>query len=226
MIECIISNVEQRAGGRSLLETDGTMGQLIIPNHPNLGAVVTLEARDGRSVRVRHMRVDDADLLERMFFKLSSETRYRRFFVPLDSIEEERVHREAARLATIDPATETALIAVVEEGGQEEAVGVARYSCLEHQVDACEASIVLRDDYQGAGIGRQLFDLLVQVALAHGLRHMVLLTHADNGGMIALVHGLGLPFKGRYSAGLYEMDVQLADAAAPFFPFTSPDEPE
>ena len=201
------------------------MGQLILPNYPDLGAVVTLTTRDGRSVRVRHMRVDDSELLERMFYRLSSETRYRRFFVPLDNIDEERVHREAARLASIDPATETALIAVVDEDGQEEAVGVARYTCLSHREDACEASIVLRDDYHGVGIGRQLFDLLVQVALAHGLRHMVLLTHADNGGMIALVQGLGVPFKGRYSEGLYEMDVQLTDAVKPFFPFTMPGEP-
>lgn len=199
------------------------MGQPILPNYPNLGAVVTLEARDGRRVRVRHMRQDDADLLERMFYRLSSETRYRRFFVPLDNIEEERLHRETRRLASIDPANETALIAVVDEDSQEEAVAVARYTCLADREDACEASIVLRDDFQGVGIGRQLFDLLVQVALAHGLRHMVLLTHADNGGMIALVHGLGLPFKGRYSAGLYEMDVQLADATAPYFPFTAPE---
>ncbi len=198
------------------------MGQPTLPNYPNLCAVVTLAASDGRAVRVRHMRQDDAALLERMFYRLSSETRYRRFFVPLDNIEEERLHRETRRLASIDPTMETALIAVVDEEGQEEAIAVARYTCLSDREEACEASIVLRDDFQGAGLGRQIFDLLVQVALAHGLRHMVLLTHADNGGMIALVHGLGLPFKGRYSAGLYEMDVQLADASAPYFPFTSP----
>ena len=33
----------------------------------------------------------------------------------------------------------------------------------------------------------------------------------------------GQSVKGRYSAGLYEMDVQLAEAGAPFFPFTSPE---
>lgn len=199
------------------------MGQLILPNQPNLGAVVALHSRDGRSVQVRHMRADDAALLERMFYRLSSETRYRRFFVPLDSLEEERVQREAKRLARIDPSRETALIAVVEEEGREEAVAVARYTCLAEREDACEGSIVIRDDFQGVGIGRQLFDLLVQVALAHGLRHMVLLTHADNLGMIALVQGLGLPYKGHYSAGLYELDVLLSDAA-PYFPFTTPEE--
>lgn len=198
------------------------MAQILLPDYPNLGAVVRLRARDGREVRVRHMRVDDAELLERMFHRLSAETRYRRFFVPLNNIEEERLHREARRLATIDPARETALIAVADEGGREEAVGVARYSCLAEREDSAEASIVLRDDFQQAGVGRQLFDLLVQTALAHGLRHMVLLTHADNLGMIGLVQGLGLPFKGRHSAGLYEMDVQLTDVSRPFFPFTTP----
>jgi GNAT superfamily N-acetyltransferase len=199
------------------------MGQSSLPNQPNLGAVISLEARDGRVAQVRHMRQADAALLERLFHRLSSETRYRRFFVPLDNIDEERLHRDTARLATINPTLETALIASNEEDGHEEAIGVARYTCLSSRDDACEASIVLRDDFQSAGIGSQLFDLLVQVALAHGLRHMVLLTHADNLGMIALIHSLGLPYKGRYSAGLYEMDVQLADALTPYFPFTSPE---
>lgn len=198
------------------------MAQSLLPNQPNMDAAVLLHARDGRAVRVRHMRVADAELLERMFLRFSSETRYRRFFVPLDNIEEERLHREAQRLATINPAMETALIAVDDEDGREEAVGVARYSCLQERDDSCEASIVLRDDVQGLGLGRQLFDLLVQTALAHGLRHMVLLTHADNLGMISLVQGLGMPFKGRYSAGLYEIDVQLTDVARPYFPFTTP----
>ncbi|GAB4444032.1 MAG: GNAT family N-acetyltransferase [Chloroflexi bacterium OHK40] len=200
------------------------MGQPILPNYPNHATEVALTARDGRRVRVRHMRREDAALLERMFYRLSSETRYRRFFVPLDNIEEERVHREARRLAQIDPARETALIAVVDEQGQEEAVAVARYTCLAERADSCEASLVIRDDYQGVGLGRQLFDLLVQVALAHGLRHMILLTHADNVPMIAIVQGLGMPYKGRFSAGLYEIDLQLTEVARPFFPFTAPED--
>jgi L-amino acid N-acyltransferase YncA len=189
---------------------------------PNLGAAVPLATSDGREVHVRHLRQEDAALLERMFYRLSSVTRYRRFFVPLDSLDEARVRMEAARLATIDPATEQALVALVVEEGREEAVGVARFILLKERPDSCEASIVLRDDYQAVGLGRQLFDLLVQAALAGGMRHMVLLTHADNQGMIKLVQGLGLPYQGRYSAGLYEIDVRLADGDAPYFPFSAP----
>lgn len=189
---------------------------------PDFGASVTLVARDGRTLQVRHMRRADAELLERLFYRLSPETRYRRFFVPLDSIDTARVQQEAGRLATIDPELETALIAVCEEQGCEEAVAVARYILLTERPDSCEGSIVVRDDFQGLGIGRQLFDLLVQSAIVSGLRHMVLLTHADNQGMIKLAHSLGMPYKSHFSSGLYELDLQLIDGARPFFPFTAP----
>lgn len=190
------------------------------PN-PSVPPHVTLRARDGREVRVRHVRGDDARRLERLFYKLSSESRYRRFFAPVDHVDPGRVREEARRLATIDPRREVALVAVLDEDGKEEVVAVARYTRLLSQMNAAEASIVVRDDLQGQGVGVQLFDLLIQVALARGIEHLVLLTHADNLGMINLVKRLGLPFKGHFAAGLYEMDVQLADGLAPYFPFSS-----
>jgi RimJ/RimL family protein N-acetyltransferase len=185
-------------------------------------ASVPLRTRDGREITVRHLRPEDAALLERMFHRLSSETRYRRFFVPLDHIEHERVRDEARRLATVHSEHEVALVALTREDGADEAVAVARYIRLKPEADCAEASIVVRDDYQGAGMGLQLFDLLIQVALAHGLRHLVLLTHADNLGMIGLVQRLGLPYRGHYTSGLYEIDLQLTDGEQPFFPFSKP----
>jgi GNAT superfamily N-acetyltransferase len=187
-----------------------------------MGASTTLTARDGRAVRVRHMRRDDAELLERMFYRLSSETRYRRFFAPIDNLDPAHVRREAARLATIDPLQQLALVGVTAEAGRDEAMAVARFSRLPERDDSCEASIVLRDDFQGLGLGRQLFDLLAQAALASGFRHMVLLTHADNIGLIGLVQSLGIPYQGRYSAGLYEIDLQLTTVRNPYFPFSGP----
>jgi RimJ/RimL family protein N-acetyltransferase len=182
---------------------------------------VPLVARDGRQVRVRHLQREDAPRLERLFYQLSSESRYRRFFAPVDHVDPARVREEARRLATIDPRREAALVAVIAEADQEEIVAVARFTRLLSSVHAAEASIVVRDDLQSQGVGIQLFDLLIQVALARGIEHLVLLTHADNLGMINLVKRLGLPFKGHFSSGLYEMDVQLTDGLSSFFPFSS-----
>jgi GNAT superfamily N-acetyltransferase len=168
------------------------------------------------------MRHDDAELLERMFYRLSSETRWRRFFMPLDNIDADQVRRETVRLATVHPEREVALLATAMEEGREEIVAVARYGRIGDGSECAEASIVVRDDYQCAGMGAQLFDLLVQVGLARGVHHMILLTHADNTGMIGLVHHLGLPYSGKYTSGLYEIDVRLADNEPPFFPFSTP----
>lgn len=198
------------------------MVQTVLPPQPDMQATVTLYTRDGRPVRVRHMHPDDADRLVRMFYRLSPETRYRRFFMPLNDVDEKLVRHEAAHLATIDPEREAALIALVDEGDCEEAIAVARFARLAEYEDACEASIVIRDDYQGVGIGRQLFDLLVQTARERGFRHMILLTHADNRAVIALVRSLGLPYHVHCSSGLYEMDLQISGVSDPIFPFTGP----
>jgi L-amino acid N-acyltransferase YncA len=170
---------------------------------------VHLTTRDGRAVTVRHIQGDDAKLLEQMFYKLSPQTRWRRFFVPLEHIDAAQVQEGAERLANIDPQREAALVALVGEEAGLAAVAVARYAGMDERGLTVESSIVVRDDYQHSGLGAQLLDLLFQTALARGVQHVVLLTHADNTGMIALAKRLGLPYEGKYSAGLYEIDVQL-----------------
>jgi hypothetical protein len=40
--------------------------------------------------------------------------------------------------------------------------------------------------------------------------------------MIKLAQGVGMPYKSRLSAGLYEIDLQLTTGAQAFFPFTAP----
>ncbi len=187
-----------------------------------INATVTLPLENGRSVLVRHIRADDAPRLAAMFWQLSSETRWRRFFAPLDHVDPERVNREARRLADINAQREVALVATVMEENQEAIVAVARYVRLTLESDSAEASIVVRDDYQGQGLGSQLFDLLVQVALVQGLRHIVMLTHADNLGVLGLVQRMGLPYDTQFSAGLYEIDLHLANVSDPFFPFSTP----
>ncbi len=195
------------------------MPQRLSVDQPDLQAHIPIQMRDGRELQVRHMRQTDAELLERMFYRLSSETLWRRFFMPLDNIDLDRLRGETVRLATIHPDREVALLATAQEDGREEIIAVARYGRVGNDSECAEASIIVRDDYQNAGLGIQLFDLLVQVGLARGVHHVILLTHADNTGLIGLIHHLGLPYTGKYASGLYEIDVQLTDNEPPVFPY-------
>lgn len=182
-----------------------------------------IQTNDGREVTVRHIHDEDNSLLEAMFYRLSPETRWRRFFVPLENIDPQQVKEGAIRLSHIDPQRDVALLALIQEAEGPAVVAVARYAHIPDHEQTVESSIVIRDDYQHSGLGSQLLDLLVQTALAHGVHHMIMLTHADNAGMIALAHRLGLPLEGRFAEGLYEMDLQLTDGEAAQFPFSKPD---
>ncbi|GIV94211.1 MAG: GCN5 family acetyltransferase [Pirellulaceae bacterium] len=179
----------------------------------------TITTRDGRTLRVRSLAASDAVLLERMFYRLSPETIYRRFFIAAEHASPELVHKSAKRLAAINPRREAALVALADEQGAEEAIAVARFARLPHNPKVAEASILVRDDYQGTGVGRKLLGLLLAEARAAGLERLIFLTHADNTAMIRLAMGLGLPFQGRHADGLYEIHVLLEPQSATRFEF-------
>lgn len=181
---------------------------------PNSSAVLML--RDGRQLVTRDIVPADAERLEAMFYHLSAETIYRRFFVAAERASPELVRRTARRLAQVDPQQEVAIAALDGDA----VVAVARFACLPDAPQHAEGSIVVRDDYQGCGIGRQLLARLIARAEAHPLTRLILLTHHDNLGMIRLAQQCGKPLVGRHADGLYELELHLAADEQPSFPFT------
>jgi acetyltransferase len=153
----------------------------------------TLTSRRGREVTIRHIRANDDALLVDLFHHLSEDTRRFRFFSPLPDLPETIVWREAKRLADIDPVHAAALIATINNSDHEQAIGVARLAVDPHDESVAEPAIVLRDDYQGEGIGSVLFDILVQVAMVRGLKQLRALSLYENAAVNRLIHKLGLP---------------------------------
>lgn len=179
--------------------------------HPQPGLPISVKLRDGRSVLVRHIRPDDASRLVDLFWHLSSETRWRRFFVPLDHVDPNLVWKTAQRLAAIDRARELALVAVIKQQGQEEIIAVARFASDRTGAPEAECSIVVRDDYHGLGLGTHLFNLLLQAARQRHLRQLVLLTQCDNLATLALVRHTNVPHTMQVSSGYYEIHFHLTN---------------
>ena len=71
----------------------------------------------------------------------------------------------------IDYDVETAMIAVVSQGGQKREVAVARYVTNPDQ-SLCEFAIVVADAWRGKGIGHRLMQRLIEIARAGGLETM------------------------------------------------------
>ena len=83
--------------------------------------------RDGRKLTLRLIRPADAPLLEELFYRLSPESRWRRFHALTDGIPPERITEQAGAMADVDNRTlEGAVVAVVKEADGEHIVGVVR----------------------------------------------------------------------------------------------------
>jgi acetyltransferase len=167
-----------------------------------------LQTKAGRDLEIRHIAAADAALLVALFKCLSPETRRLRFMTALGDLPEERMWSEARRLVEIDPACQAALVATTREHGRECIVGVARLHCYDLQPCA-EIALVVRDDYQGEGVGRLLFERLVDLARARGLHRLQAFTMAHNTPIRRLIETAGLPITSDTSRGETTIIIQL-----------------
>lgn len=171
----------------------------------------TITSKRGRVITIRNIRPDDDRLLVDLFDHLSEQTRRFRFFSPLPDLPDTIIWREAKRLADIDPYQAAALIATINPDTNEQAVGVARLAVDPEDETTAEPAIVIRDDYQGEGIGSVLFDILVQVAMVRGLKRLRALSLYENDAVNHLFQKLGLPVETHTSRGEITTVITLSD---------------
>jgi acetyltransferase len=136
------------------------------------------------SVTIRELQPDDAGLEAEFLARLSADSRHKRFLgaavTPLLT-------------ATARPEKETggtlALAATITLDGREEYIGLACLAGL-HRAEA-EFALVVADDWQGCGMGRQLLLHLVHCAKHHGIARLVGDVLADNRAMLDLARSAG-----------------------------------
>jgi acetyltransferase len=165
------------------------------------------QTRSGTPVTIRHITADDAGLLVEMYGRLSERTLALRFATVVINVPVERVIQEATHLATLNPENADALVALIDEGGHEQIIAVARLAGA-NDVSA-EFAMTVRDDFQGQGVGAYLFDLLIQIALVRGLECLTASVLAENRPMIELIRRCGFPSEVHTTHGESEVTIFL-----------------
>jgi acetyltransferase len=168
--------------------------------------------RDGRVLTLRLIRASDASLLERFFNQLSPEARWRRFHTLTDALPAERIIKQAVLMADVDNRRhEGAIVAVTEESGNEQIVGVVRLArpSGSSTSEEAEAAIVVLDAFQGLGVGGRLLQHMVQLACHMRIKRIVAVFQGDNANAIRLFRNLGLPSEMATSHGFSEMSVTM-----------------
>jgi len=117
---------------------------------------------------------------------LSGQSKYFRFMMAINELTPAML----ARFTQIDYDREMAFLAVIEQGGEEVEIGVARY-VINPDGKSCEFAIVVADTWQHHGIAHRLMECLIQAAKGRDLEMMEGEVLANNSEMLQLVTGLG-----------------------------------
>ncbi|MDO8933857.1 MAG: GNAT family N-acetyltransferase, partial [Rhodocyclaceae bacterium] len=148
------------------------------------------QTSDGKTVSIRPIRPEDADMEQEFVKRLTPETKYYRFMNTIRELSQAQL----TRLTQIDYDREMAFVATIgsEEsvGGEPLEVGVARYA-TNPDGESCEFAIVVADDWQGKGLARRLMGVLIETAASRGLKYMNGDFLGENSRMIAFVASLG-----------------------------------
>jgi acetyltransferase len=116
---------------------------------------------DGTFVNIRPIRPEDEPLIAKFHEGLSEHSVYMRYFHAL-KLSQRVAHERLTRICHIDYDREMVLVAVKRDPDRE-IVGVGRLSKLYGSDDA-EFAILIKDDYQGLGLGTELLKRLLKVA--------------------------------------------------------------
>lgn len=163
---------------------------------------------DDRPLHLRPIRPEDEPLLAKFHEGLSEQVVYARYAQVLP-LSQRTVHERLARMCFIDYDRQMALVAIDQQATEPRIVAVARLIKL-HGAAAAEFAIVIRDDYQGRGLGTELMNRLVRIARDERLNRMIGHMSATNWPMIAVCRRLGFKFTGDATTRLAVLELLSA----------------
>ncbi|MBI4705201.1 MAG: GNAT family N-acetyltransferase [Deltaproteobacteria bacterium] len=166
---------------------------------------------DGQVVLLRLVRPEDKPLFVRGLGSMSQQSRYRRFFTSKDRLSTE----ELRYLTELDGEDHLAIGAVRElEGGGEDGVGVARFVRLAGEPRLAEPAVVVIDEMQGRGLGRQLLLRLEAAARERGIERFRFEVLAENEPMRQLLGELAPEAEVREEGAVVSVECPLPELPA------------
>jgi acetyltransferase len=146
--------------------------------------------KDGREILFRPIKPEDEPLWLEMFQSFSEDSIRYRFFQLL----KETPHEVRVRYCNIDYDREIAIVPIIKEEGTPRILGVGRLT-IEPDGKTGEIAFIVRDKWQGLGLGAKLVDYVIEIAAEKGIKRIVAIIMRQNHKAINLVEKMGFKVK-------------------------------
>ncbi|MDA8423291.1 MAG: GNAT family N-acetyltransferase [Nitrospiraceae bacterium] len=162
--------------------------------------------KTGLTLLLRPVKFSDEHLLKDFFYSLSNDSMYRRFI----STRVDMHHERLQPFVVIDYTKEMVILAVLKHEETELIVGMAQY-LIDETKHIAEVAFVVRDDYQGKGIGATLLSYVTYLARKSGLLGFTAAVLMENRQMLQLFEKMGFNIEKRSEGGVYELTMSFRD---------------
>jgi acyl-CoA hydrolase/GNAT superfamily N-acetyltransferase len=158
---------------------------------------------DGTFVRFRSMSLTDEPATRDLFYSLSRETLYYRYMSNLERIP----RKELRNYVYIDHRNQVAIVGTIPEAHGEEIIAIGGYY-LNQKTNRAEVAFIVRDDWQGRGIGSFIMKHLTSIAKRNGIAGFTAEVLSGNKPMQAVLDHSNTKVRRSHRDGVfhYELD--------------------
>jgi len=154
----------------------------------------------------RPVKPTDEGMQREFFYSLSDESVYYRFF----NIVKTMPHEKIQPLVNIDYREEMAIVGLIGKPEMEEMIAIGRYK-LDPADNLADIAFLVRDDWQGRGIGTHLMKVLADIARERKISGFKADVLSENRKMLSVFHNCGYPVKTKLEDGSYSVMIDITE---------------
>ncbi len=160
--------------------------------------------KDGLEVKFRPIKPSDEDLMRRLFYQFSDESKYLRYFARVQTMP----HRKMQEYVNIDYVDTLSIAGIISHDRSEEIIAEARYSYYPRE-KIHELAFIVDDLYQGKGIATFMVDYLLKIGKERGLAALCATVLPENKKMLKVFDKSGVEHTAKYSDGVIVVTFRL-----------------
>jgi len=141
-------------------------------------------------VNFRPIKASDEDMMRRLFYEFSDESKYLRYFSRIRSMP----HEKMQSYVNIDYTQVMSIVGVIFNRGVERIIAEGRYAYYEKE-NVYELAFVVDEEFHGMGIGSSMLDDMFDIAKDRGIKKLVAYVLYENASMLHIFkHARITPF--------------------------------
>jgi len=139
-----------------------------------------LDLPNGKTLEFRPLLSSDEFAIRNFFYSLRDQSIYYRFFQPKRVFKREMLQKQ---WATVDYRKNMSIVGLAQRGKHKEIVAIGSYYG-EGESEHAEVAFLVREDYQGMGIGSYLLDILERIARVNKYKAFTATVMSENAAML------------------------------------------